>query len=339
MTAMLSRRVLYGAALLAVLVFQITNSNYLAHFLLALTLSLPVLSLALSLPGMARCRLTLTPSPAVLDRGEAAQWTVSADNPGGLPLPRVTVRVTQRSLFTGERAAQRLVLSANEGKGAFSLPALTSHCGLLELRASRFRVVDYLGLFALPRPAPEAARMLVLPIPAEPGPIVLPEGSGLRPSPNSASRKGPGDDYDLRDYRPGDSMRAVHWKLSTKWDQLIVREKAESLVPLPLLTIDRFGTPDELDGVLDSLLGVCQALLAVQRPHGVLWLDGEGTPVLRLISDGRELRDCMLAILSDPAPLSGRSLKDDPDVLQVAGESTYHLHITAPGRGEGPAHG
>ena len=37
----------------------------------------------------------------------------------------------------------------------------------------------------------------------------------------------------------------MHWKLSSKWDQLIVKERAEAVTPLPLLTLDRFGTPGE----------------------------------------------------------------------------------------------
>ena len=31
-----------------------------------------------------------------------------------------------------------------------------------------------------------------------------------------AARRGPGEDYDLREYRPGDPLRSVHWKLSSK---------------------------------------------------------------------------------------------------------------------------
>ncbi|MBO5543485.1 MAG: DUF58 domain-containing protein, partial [Oscillospiraceae bacterium] len=36
------------------------------------------------------------------------------------------------------------------------------------------------------------------------------------------------EDYDLRDYRPGDMGNSIHWKLSSKADRLIVRE---ALVP------------------------------------------------------------------------------------------------------------
>ena len=123
-------------------------------------------------------------------------------------------------------------------------------------------------------------------------------------------------------------MRSVHWKLSSKWDKLIVRDPTESLVPLPLLTFDRFGPPEELDHTLDRLLGLSHAMLSVQRPHAVLWLDGE-EPVLCPVSDERELRECLLAILSSPAPLSGTSLANRPELLQGLGGPVFRIHVTA----------
>ena len=43
---MILRRILYGLTLVGVLLFHITNENYLAQFLLCLCVALPLLSLA-----------------------------------------------------------------------------------------------------------------------------------------------------------------------------------------------------------------------------------------------------------------------------------------------------
>lgn len=329
---MAHRRILYGLTLAAVFLFQITNQNYLAHFLLALCLALPLLSLLLSLPGMTGCRLRLTAEPAAVRRGEDARWTLSVENRGGLPLPRLSIRLETHSLFTGQTERRRVTLSGVVRRRPAPYPADTTHCGLLEFRAVKVRVCDYLGLFSLGCPLPEPARLLCRPVPADPGPLNLPEGQGARPAPGSAAKRGPGEDYDLREYRPGDPMRSVHWKLSSKRDELIVREPAETLIPLPLLTFDRFGDPDLLDRTLDRLLGFCRALLAVQRPHAVLWLEGE-SPILRTVSDEKELRDCLLAILSSPAPKAGVSILDRPELIRAGDGPVFHLHID--GREEG----
>lgn len=325
------RRVLYGVTLVGVLLFQITNENYLAHFLLALCIALPLLSLALSLPGMVRCRVELAPRPAALDRGEAGAWTVAVHAFAGLPLSRVTMRVTEENLLSGKTERGRLKLTGVARRRPVEMPAQTGCCGLLELRADRVRVCDYLGLFALRLPPPAPARLLCRPIPARCPPVDIPESRGLRTSPGSAVRRGPGEDYDLRGYRPGDPMRSVHWKLSSKWDELIVKERADGLVPLPLLTIDRFGPPEALDELLDRLTGMSRALLDAQRPHGVLWLDAAGEPQLHTVSDEREYALLLPALLSGPAPLTGPALDDHPELLCSPEGPVFRIHIAREG--------
>jgi len=328
------RRVIYGLTLIVVLLFHITNENYLAQFLLALCAALPLLSLALSLPGMAGCRLELSAVPAALERGGKGTWQVSVERPGGLPLSRLSIRLTGENLLTGEREYRRVILSGVARRRPTELSAATLHCGLLELRVDKARVYDYLGLVSLPVAVPQPARLLCRPIPAETEPPAVPEGLGARPAPVSAARLGPGEDCDLRGYRPGDPMRSVHWKLSSKWDELIVRERAETLIPLPLLTLDRFGPPETLDKLLDRLLGLSRALLSVQRPHAVLWLDRAGEPQLRAVSDEKQLTDCLLDLLGAFAPPAGPVLDDHPELLRGPGGPVFRIHVTPEG-GEG----
>ena len=304
---MVLRRLLYGLTLLGVLLFHITNENYLGQFLLALCLALPLLSLALSLPGLLGCRLELSALPAALERGEEGRWQVSIRTSSALPLARLTLRLTGENLLTGETDRKRMTLLGVTRRRPARLAAPTAHCGLLELRVDRAWACDHLGLCSLPVPLPPPARMVCGPIPAQVQPPRIPEGQGARTTPASASQAGPGEDYDLRDYRPGDPMRSVHWKLSSKWDELIVRERSEALVPLPLLTLDRFGAPEALDRLLDRLAGLSRSLLDIQRPHGVLWLDRDGQPQLRVVSDEKQFSDCLLDLLGSFAPPDGPS--------------------------------
>lgn len=87
----------------------------------------------------------------------------------------------------------------------------------------RGRVYDYLGLFRLPRRWNCQTELLVLPCPQPPE--QLPSLAQLqvlsyRPKPGG----GFAEVHELRDYRPGDSPREIHWKLTAKVDHPIVRE-------------------------------------------------------------------------------------------------------------------
>lgn len=326
------RRLAWAAALTAALLFQITNENYLGRFLLALCVALPPLSLALSLPGMLRCRLSLSAVPAATARGGGAEWAVDTSVPPALPIARITLRLTEENLLTGQRQRGRFELTGVARRHPARTNASTEHCGLLELRADKLRVWDCLGLFSLRLPPPAPARLLCLPLPVQADPPRIPEGAGQRPTPQNAARRGPGEDYDLREYRPGDPLRSVHWKLSSKWDQLIVKERAEAVTPLPLLTLDRFGTPGELDALLDRAAGMSRALLDAQQPHALLWLDGAGEPQLHPVADEGEYHRMLTALLSGPAGERGPALDDCPGSLQGLDGPAFRIHINA---GEG----
>ena len=324
------RRLIYGVVLTGVLLFQITNENYLACFLLALCVALPLISLALSLPGMLKCRPELIAEPSALDRGETGGWSLAVSTPE-LPLARLSLRLRRENLLTGQRKTLKLALKGVSRHLPETLPAPTEHCGLLELQADKVRVYDYLGLFTLRLKPPVPARIVCRPVPAQCRPVEVPDGKGARSSSKNASRRGPGEDYELREYRPGDPLRSVHWKLSSKWDELIVRERADAVTPLPLLTLDRFGTPEALDKLLDRVTGMSRAMLGVQRPHAVLWLDQTGEPQLYPVSDEREYAVCLLALLSQPASLTGPALDQFPELLRGPDGPVFRIHITPEG--------
>ena len=325
------RRLLYVVVLTGALLFQITNENYLGRFLLALCVALPLVSLALSLPGMLKCRLELFAWPDALNRGEEGGWSLTVRTPGDLPLARLSLRLRQENLLTGQRETARLAFTGVTQQLPEDFAAPTEHCGLLELRADKVKVCDYLGLFSRRLQPPVPARMLCRPIPVQCQPVEAPDIKGTRSSGKNASRRGPGEDYELRGYRPGDPLRSVHWKLSSKWDELIVREREDIVVPLPLLTVDRFGAPEELDRLLDRLTGMSRAMLGVQRPHAVLWLDQSGEPRLYPVFDEREYALCLLELLSQPAPLTGPTLDQFPELLRSPDGPVFRVHITLEG--------
>lgn len=81
------------------------------------------------------------------------------------------------------------------------------------------------------------------------------------------------EEHELRDYRPGDSLREVHWKLSAKTDTLMIREAQEPITGRALLTLDLYGTPEELDSTLSQLAWLSRWLTEHGAVHQILWID------------------------------------------------------------------
>ena len=324
---MLRSRILYGAALLGAVLFHIFNTSYIAYFVWLLALATPFAALAVSLPAILGCRVEVRAAAHSVPRGEKAHWEICLKNRFSLPVSHVTCIAESRNCMTGKRSAQRIRLDDGQAR---VFPADTAHCGRLEYRTMRVRVCDCLGLFAIRRRA-ALSSLAVLPVACQPSDWNNlengnDEGGLLRPRPGG----GPGEDYDLRPYRPGDPIRSIHWKLSSKRGALIVKEILESHQSTVLLTFEHFGSAADMDSILDQADGLCRALIEKQRPCYVQWLHPSTGELrsCRVCSD-RERESFLAAALSDPAPKYGHSILGTALGIPGVAGPIRHMHIAA----------
>ena len=326
---MLRRRILYLVVLLAAFMGQILDVGYLFHFAFYATLCMPVLGLIISLPSMLGCRAELRASAARVPRGNEAAWTLMLTNRFHLPLARTSFRLRVVNRLTGETHSVRTTVQSSSQDEDRRWTMGTDHCGMLECRVDKLWVCDCLGLFALPLRAPAAVNMMSAPLPEDPGPLELPEGTGMS-VPQPGKKAVFGEDYELRPYREGDSLRMIHWKMSAKRDELVTREPPEDDRPLPVLTFNHFGLMDEVDRMLDRLEGYSIALLAQERIHEVRWVHPEtGAVRAYRISGERDWENCLAVILSDPAPMRGKSILDQAAAqIHSTGGTVYQIHVS-----------
>lgn len=279
---------LYLLLLAGAVLFYIAYYGWFAGFLLIMLLLLPLISLAISLPGMRRVQVTLS-VPAFVARGEGA--TAVLTGRGRFTTGRVSAAWRVTYLFTEapEKAGRVRRLGA-----VHSLPLSTAHSGAVRVEVRRVRVYDLLGLFWLPGVCPPAATLTVLPIPCPPEPTpemsaLLGQAQALRPKPGG----GFAEEHDLRDYRPGDPLNSIHWKLTSKMNAPIVRE---ALIPetrhLPV-TVEWKTDPE---AALSVLCWLTRALLDEGVPFCLCWREGE-VPREMTVEDGQELPAAWFALL------------------------------------------
>lgn len=258
---------LYLTGLLGAVVFHICYFGWFSWFILLLALCLPLFSLVVSILAMVRVRLHMN-LPVACMRGDPAYVTLRVQG-GFLPIPRFRFRLVMRYRMTGREVILR---QQAPGQESWYVPLDTSHCGALECRLTKGRVYDYLGLFAIPVRLPQPVELLIKPAAVQPE--KLPNLSQFlarsrRPKPGG----GFSEEHEMRDYRPGDSMRDIHWKLSVKTDRTIVREAQEPIRGLTLLTFDLKGPEERIDATLEQLLWLSQWLMEHDTPHQILWID------------------------------------------------------------------
>ena len=136
--------------------------------------------------------------------------------------------------------------------------------------------------------------------------------------------------YQLREYRPGDSLRQMHWKLSGKLDRLVIREASLPVRRSVLLFWERAqkAVPEGTDAQADVVVTFCRSLLEAGVQFTIAWNDAtEQRCVSQQIRSMDELIGLLPRLLSarENEGLSGAEL-----FLRSSGEAvlSHILYIT-----------
>lgn len=305
---MAKNRILYGLFLASLLVFHSFYTGWFSFFILIFALLLPVFSLLVSLPAMLRTSYV----PELPQRcvcGQKLSYRLHVQNTAKLPVCCCKLRLCVRDIVGGCAVSGWIVLAGSQDYGRM---VDTAHAGVQTFSVEKARVYDALGLVCLPLRLPAPCAVSVEPEPQ--APQTLPNFSQLQfrsyhPKPGG----GFSEIHDLREYRPGDSLREIHWKLSAKADKLIVREAEEPNLGLIVLSFDFSGTRTQLDSTLRRLLWLSEWLIDREAAHQINWLEPDTlepqTKTIRTADDLQALLDVLLRthLTGDTPSLAGRS--------------------------------
>lgn len=251
---MMTHRCLYIATLVGVLVFHALYPFWISWYLTVLVLLLMPFDLLISLPGMVSCYIALS-APNVVEQGDAATVVVTSLRERAYPLKciKTRLRVSAEDLKT----SLLCILGAESG-ARYEVEIDSTRSGITFFEIRRIWIVSLLGLFSAPATSCKRVGVLVLPLPLQPpNTVSLPRGTTLRPKPGG----GFSEHHDLREYRPGDPVKSIHWKVSAKHDSLIIREPMIPPHHSRLVTVARWDDAAGCDLTLARLRWVCAYLL------------------------------------------------------------------------------
>lgn len=274
---MLKNRIYYALVLLFAGLFFLCFNGYVSLYVFALALSLPLLSLLTALPSLLGAKVDLVLDKERAQKGGSILLAIRARNSLPVPCGRVKARLSVSNSLTGERQAERFDLVPGKEFQIAEQTLSSPLCGMVVCRLDKIRICDPMGLFALPLRGPISKSAFFFPT-AHPAGLLLSRNrfSGIEGDRYSGAK--PGDDpselFGLRDYREGDKLSRVHWKLSEKTGHVLVKELSLPLSDQILFLPDLTGSGTDADVVLD-VLNTLLLFLARQEAFGrVLFREG-----------------------------------------------------------------
>lgn len=269
----------------------------------AFFLLLPVLSGAMLL--LARGRVTLR-LRADADPEGLVWLRYAVENRAPWPVSRVTWRVIVRRSTGGDAQDWRAACPlGRRGERTRALCLRGARTGYLRVETGEAALWDALGLFRLRCVPPAGEEVMIAPRLARVHLCRAEARLGLSDSLLYSQHRA-GQDvselFALHEYRSGDDLRRVHWKLSSKLDQMMVREFGLPVgQPVTVLLESRLPAGEEGDGLsacFDAAASLGAELLRQEIAYDLVWLEGDGARLhIREIEDWSALEEALPELL------------------------------------------
>ena len=236
--------------------------------------------------------------------------TVRADRP--LFVTRCLVaEIEIRNAMFAEAECLRFLLPVSGRETKYELPYTPQQCGRLTVGCRSLKVMDLLRLFSVPVESFPAVQTIIHPhrvqvqVELTRETVGSPRGEGLM-----LNRKGSdaSEMFDIREYVPGDDVRTIHWKLSGKAGELIVRQPSDpshyNIAMLPDFGLQADGKPTTAaERSAAAAYGAAVGAALVRQGVGFcMVLPGPGGLELCEVNTPREFQRLVGRWLSSPVP-------------------------------------
>jgi uncharacterized protein (DUF58 family) len=233
---------------------------------------------------------------AVADPESRVNVCIESNNESPVPCMKIRYRILYGNTLI--RKMHRKWLAGDTvypGRNRYQNQICPKHAGNYIFEVEKIRIYDMTGLFHINRKINRSAHLQILPE------LI---GVEVRVSERTRNFYGeaetyddfrPGDDasetFEIRSFRAGDRMQSVHWKLSAKSEELLVRENSQPLACAVVLFLDR-GQKRYSAGTAECFLSVAAnlvfSLVGVSCPHYVAWYSGSRGEIVRIRVDDEE---------------------------------------------------
>ncbi len=224
---MRKHRIWYGIAEgCAILIYLTANTPEALALLLILTVVPVILAVTqmLALKGLIfECSM-----PGTCRIGQQIPVTLQIQRKNRIPMGMIQINGTVKNvLFQSEQELHVMLQPSEKQKQEFTHFSDMENCGRVTISLAEAECMDLLGLFSKKLLLGASVETLIYP-----AQMKLQAETVRRPESTTTgelydqNRKGTdvSEVAGIRDYEPGDSLGSIHWKLSGKLDNLVVRE-------------------------------------------------------------------------------------------------------------------
>ncbi len=305
---MLKNKLKYLALLLFTGVISILYDTYYTGIIFITLCILPVLLYGVCLYCKSMISVDVFSTVHIVNKGDRLPITVKLNNPTEFPISFVKIFLTYQNSYSDRIFKKNFIIPIDAKTGTSVTCTLYSECaGNLLVSVDCVRVFDYFKLFSLKKKVNKTAKVAILPryyelteFSATKNALIV-ESDSYHPT-----KKGddPSEVFEIREYREGDRPQRIHWKLSSKVDQLMIKELSYPLNSSILIFLNLCVPKGEtrlyyMDAILECALSISYTFVMKQQVHYICWSDEESGVCTRIrITQEEDLFEALNGLLN-----------------------------------------
>lgn len=201
--------------------------------------------------------------------------TIRLENKCILPLVACRVFLHTGNAFVGEPAENILVMPVKPmGITEVHYPVRSSCVGNVEVIADKLVFEELLGFHSVSKKVSVTENVYIIPIGGDGEEYVLNDYETGMDEVEESKLKGSdfSDVSQVREYIPGDAIKNIHWKLSAKRDNLMVKERLHmsSRKLMVVLALEK-GNARKIDETVEKLFSFGTFFIRNQVPVSLFW--------------------------------------------------------------------
>ncbi len=303
---MRKRRLLYIVCLLGVFWLNVIYVEYQFFLLLVLLIVVPAISGVLFELAANGLKLYLNIPQKEVHPGQLVTVCIKAVNRHVIFLGKQQFQIGVSYLNTPGNEKEMLQCDGVAEKVQQTMVEFSpKHCGIAQIDIEKVFLQDYLGLIGTQKNFRGSCQLAVLPEPV----LSTRVRTGMEKQQEyrySAVADDDSDILDLRAFRPGDNLNHIHWNLSLRTDDLIVRQYGEQidvkkviLVDLSILNTAQYRS--RMDAVYTAVASIANLYVENEVNTLILAWNGQKQSAEYLeVHDRTELNRAMIRLMQIP---------------------------------------
>lgn len=231
----------------------------------------------LGLPGKLKCRLVLA---TYTKKNENIIGELQVVHEGIFPIFYGKAFFRIENLLTDETEEFDLsitLMRKEEGSSSFDFNPV--HTGLIQIKLQKIELYGLLGCMKKSIPVNVCREIMIMPdtfdLEVSLHPMLCMHEEGEK---TVKAQRGfdPGIYDGIRPFRDGDSIKSIHWKLTGKTEEYVVRELGMPAIMLPVLyleTVMEQNTPAMIDAMMETFVSISQRLIEEGFLHFLCWYE------------------------------------------------------------------